>query len=106
MDEMEEAFNSLQEGERHHFFDLGVRLPIFTIRDFEPSHGLVIKADGSHPQGIEIEERSPFWLSSLENVQVQFAENIREHRKLLLLWEEEARGRRKGLLRRFVEWLI
>lgn len=107
MEEMEKAFNSLQEGERHHYYELGVRLPVFTIRDFEPSHGLTIKSDGSHPTGIEVEERSPFWLDSLERVQLQFAENIEEHLKLIKEYQEEAKQRRrKGLLRRLFEWLI
>lgn len=69
----------LREEKKHWVFDLGAPVPRFDIRQFERSHGIRIFADASHPTAVEVEETTPFWIDKLEQIQVQFAENLKTH---------------------------
>ncbi|UCD07915.1 MAG: hypothetical protein JSW41_03050 [Candidatus Aenigmatarchaeota archaeon] len=69
----------LKEERRHWVFEVGGIMPRFDIRTFERSHGLRIFTDGSHPNALEVEETTPWWLYKLELVQGQFADNLKIH---------------------------
>jgi len=90
---------TLREELRHWTFDVGSPMPRFDIRSFERSHGMRIFTDGSHPTCLEIEESVPFWISQVNEsisdfgkLHEQFGENLREHLKLIKLWQKEAKG--------------
>lgn len=97
----------LREESKHWVFDVGAPMPRFDIRKFERSHGLRIFTDGSHPTALEVEETTPFWIGRLDqsmesfgNLHTKFNENLKEHMKLIRLWQKEARGMRGKVVRR------
>ena len=85
----------LREEAKEWVFELGAPVPRFDIRQFERSHGLRIYADRSHPTGIEIRETEPFWISEFREVTDQFGMEIKEHLKLITLWQKEASANRE-----------
>lgn len=94
----------LREVFRKWIFEMGKPVPKFDIRTFERSHGLRIFTDLSHPTSIHISEAQPFWLdeqrqanSELSGVVQQFGVEIKEHLKLITLWQEEAKAYRKDV---------
>ena len=79
-------------------FEVGAPVPRFDIRNFERSHGIRIFTDGSHPRAVHIGESAPFWLDEQRQVNTEFGEvvqqfgvEIKEHLKLIKLWEKEAK---------------
>lgn len=95
----------LREESKHWVFELGAPVPRFDLRKFERSHGIRIFADGSHPESIEVEESTPFWIDRFEQVTEKFGVDIQEHLKLISGAQEfvkevydQAKEWRKGLL--------
>jgi len=105
----------IREELRHWVFDVGAPMPRFDIRNFEKSHGLRIFTDGSHPTSLEVEETRPLSLvqfeetiGKLDGTIDNFGVNLKEHLNLIQTWQKEAenvRRRKKGWLRRFIEWV-
>lgn len=92
----------LKETYKKWTFDVGSPVPRFDIRQFERSHGLRIFTDGSDPRSIHVGESMPFWIDEqreatreLGCVVQGFSVEIREHMKLIKLWQQEAKGFRK-----------
>lgn len=91
----------LREESKHWVFELGAPLPRFDVRTFEKNFGIRIFSDGSHPTSLEVEETEPFWIdrvnesiSNFGKLHEQFGENLREHLRLIKLWQREAKGMR------------
>lgn len=66
------------------------RVDPFKIDYYEKSLGMVIKADGSHPRHIEVDEKFPAWTKiliqsniDLSNTQKELSENMRSHIEVL-----------------------
>jgi len=98
----------LREESRHWVFEVGAPMPRFDIRQFEKTHGIRIFTDGSHPTAVEIEETQPFWIGELREATALFGEEIREHLNLIREWQKEAqdaRRRKVGWFKRFLNWL-
>jgi len=74
---------------RHMVFDIGAPMPRFKIDYYEKSHGLTIYSNGSHPTAVEVSETIPIWLK-------QFEEQIKEHLKLIKMFQAESEARRKA----------
>lgn len=90
----------LREESRHWVFEVGAHVPRFDIRKFERSHGIRIYADKSHRTAIEVEETQPFWIDELKetlaefgDVQSEFGVNIKEHLRLIKMWQSETVAR-------------
>jgi hypothetical protein len=97
----------LKEAYKKWTFDLGSPVPRFDIRQFERSHGLRIFTDGSHPTSIHVGESLPFWIDEQREatkefgqVVQQFGIEIKEHLKLIRLWQEQATTMRLKSLKR------
>jgi len=89
----------LKETFRKWIFEIGSPMPKIDIRSFERSHGLHIFTDLSHRTSLHVGEATPFWIdeqrqatSELSGVVQQFGVEIKEHLKLITLWQEEAKG--------------
>jgi len=87
----------LREESKHWVFDLGAPVPRFDIRKFERSHGLRIYNDKSHTTSIEVEETSPFWIDEWRKTNQEFGQvigqfgvEIKEHLKLIQVWQKQA----------------
>jgi len=97
----------LGEEARHWVFDLGAPVPRgVDNRNFERSHGIRIRTDGSHPQALEVDETRPFWLDPLEKVTEKLSFEIDEHLKLIRTWTKEAeteRMKRKKESRQYID---
>lgn len=101
----------IHETFRKWVFELGAPVPPCDIRQFERSHGIRIFTDGSHPTGLHVSETDPFWLTELKDVQLLFAENLKTHLKVQeetgkLVEALRDKVEKKGLVRRFLEWLF
>ena len=92
---------------RHNVFCFGVPLPRMDIRYYEPSYGLRLVVDGSHPDSLEVIESQPLLLQPIlktvyglvENQKV-FSENLRSHadyaknmNEVAHTWKKEAETR-------------
>jgi len=64
------------------------------IRYYEPTHGLRIVVDGSHPKSLEVVESQPLYMQPVLKVLNGFAENIQSHGKLINDWRAEAEAAR------------
>lgn len=96
----------LKETYRKWTFEMGQPVPRFDIRQFERSHGLRIFTDGSHPTSWHVGESIPFWLdeqrestAEFGKVVLEFGVEIREHMKLIRLWQEQAQSHIKPVKR-------
>lgn len=90
----EELLLSCMEGSprevgRHMVFDVGAPMPRFKIDYYKKSHGLTVYSDGSHPTAVEVSETIPIWLK-------HFKEQIKEHLKLIKMYQAESEARRKA----------
>ena len=99
----------IRETERKWIFDVGRPMPRFKIRQFERSHGLTIYTDGSHPLSLHATETVPFWIDEQKQVNEKLSVNIdglsstvgqmgleiREHLKLIGLWQKQSVATRK-----------
>lgn len=64
---LEEIQKSVKEKEAHVVIDVGQRLPRLKIRDFEKSHGFIVRlGDSSHPHAVEVELPLPAWAKRIE----------------------------------------
>lgn len=97
----------LKETYKKWTFDIGQPLPRFDIRQFERSHGLRIFTDGSHPTSVHVGESVPFWIDEQRQatrefgeVVGQFGSEIKEHLKLIKMWQEEAKSLRLRQIKR------
>ena len=97
-------FDGGQIESRHHTFTISEKIPRFQIDYFAGSHGLTILNDNSHKKAIEVVETRPFWLEALEEISVDFKENMAKHMQLLdamtTLQHQMNERARDGLLRR------
>src|SRR4030042_2452962 len=91
----------LVEKYRKWIFEIGSPMPKFDIKTFERSHGLRIFTDGSHRTSLHVGEATPFWIDEQRQATAefgvvvnQFGVEIREHMKLIRLWQDEAKGLR------------
>lgn len=113
----------LREESKHWVFELGAPVPRFDIRTFEKNFGIRIFSDGSHPTSLEVEETEPFWIdrvnesiSNFGKLHEQFGENLREHLRLIKLWQREAKGIRvrskvcgikeQPVQRNLLDWMV
>ena len=94
----------IRETERKWIFEIGKPMPRFKIKQFERSHGMVIFTDGSHTTGLHVLETVPFWIDRQEQVNDKLSANIdglsatvgqmgveiREHLKLIRLWQKQS----------------
>lgn len=101
----------LKETYKKWTFDVGSPVPRFDIRQFERSHGLRIFTDGSDPRSIHVGESTPFWIdeqrqatAELGFVVRQFGGEIKEHMKLIRIWQEEAKALRLKPIKRKIKW--
>mgnify|MGYP001100241760 CR=1 FL=1 len=100
----------LKEVYKKWIFEVGAPVPRFDIRQFERSHGIRIFTDGSHPTAVHVGESVPFWIDEqrqathflAETVQ-QFGTEIKEHLKLIQLWQKEAKVKRKPIILRKIK---
>jgi hypothetical protein len=97
----------LKETYKKWTFELGSPVPRFDIRQFERSHGLRIFTDGSDPRAVHVGESTPFWIdeqrqatAEFGSVVQQFGVELKEHMKLIKLWQQEAKGFRKVVPKR------
>lgn len=97
----------LRETYRKWTFEMGQPVPRFDIRAFERSHGLRIFTDGSHPTSWHVGESVPFWLdeqrqstAEFNRVVQEFGVEIREHLKLIRLWQAQAEAQLKPINRK------
>jgi hypothetical protein len=82
----------------HSTYDTGQFLPKTKIKDFEKSHGVIIKlGDGSHPTSVEIEQTEPFWFFKIEQIVDKLGVQIESHLALVKLWREESVENRRTL---------
>jgi hypothetical protein len=100
----------LKETYKKWTFDVGSPVPRFDIRQFERSHGLRIFTDGSDPRSIHVGESTPFWIdeqrqatAELGSVVQQFGGEIKEHMKLIRMWQQEAKALRLQPIKRKIK---
>ena len=103
----------LKEVSKKWTFDLDAPVPIFDIRKFERSHGLIIHTDLSDPKSLHVTENRPLWFDQLElitdgftSVLDQLATQIQEHLKLIKMWQQEAEQQRQKPKKSFCKKLL
>jgi len=100
----------LKEVYRKWIFNVGSPMPKFDIRSFERSHGLRVFTDGSHRTSLHFVETVPFWIDEQReatrefgSVVNQFGVEIREHLKLIRIWQQEAKALRLKPIKRKIK---
>jgi hypothetical protein len=100
----------LKETYKKWTFDVGAPMPRFDIRQFERSHGLRIFTDGSHPTSVHVGEATPFWIDEQRQATKEFGEvvnqfgvEIKEHLKLIRIWQQEAKALRLQPIKRKIK---
>lgn len=76
--EAELASTKIIPGDRSRTFLIG-RVDPFKIDFYRKSLGIVLKADGSHPEHIEVDETYPAWIRPLLEANIEIAKNLKSH---------------------------
>ena len=86
--ECELLSEKLQPSDRHRTFYIGEVAP-FKIDFYKPSLGITLKADGSHPQHIEVTEQYPSWIPILLQSQNKNVEALNNNTEVLGKYTEQ-----------------